>query len=351
MKKESQSLLSWYKKVNYSMPWRNKINPYKIWISEIMLQQTQVQTVKKYYISWMKKYPNVYELAHANIDDILKLWEGLGYYRRAYNILETAKIIVSSYEGELPSQYSELIKLKGIGDYTASAILSIAFNKNYPAIDGNLKRVLSRLYCINNTKTFEKKIKNLVLKYMNDNSAGDINQAFMDLGREICTPKNPICNKCPLNYSCKALQLSKQDQFPIKSKKNKIKPTYNVAVGLIYKKDKFIITKRKANVMLGGLWELPGGKKNNKESFEDCLHREIQEELNIKITINKKIGLVKHSYSHFSINLIGYLCSYLSGTPQAIVSDDIKWIKTSNIKNFAFPKSTNKLFKLIMDKN
>ena len=351
MKSESQSLLEWYEKLNYYMPWRKDADPYKIWISEIMLQQTQVETVKKYFSAWIDKYPNIEKLSKSNIDDILKLWEGLGYYKRAHHILETAKIIVSDYNGQLPDKYSDLIKLKGIGDYTASAISSIAFNKPYPAIDGNLKRVLSRLYCLNNTKTFEAKLKHIVLKYMECNLPGNINQAFMDLGREICTPQKPKCDDCPLNYYCKAYKTSKVYLYPIKNKKIKKKPVYDVVVGLIYKKNKFLIAKRKKNVLLGGLWELPGGKKKHKEDNADCLHREIKEELNITVKINKKIGIIKHNYSHFSINLTGYFCSFLKGTPKPLASDDIKWIKTSSINNFAFPKSTNKLFELIKEKN
>jgi len=351
MKKESNALLLWYKKINFSMPWRKNINPYKIWISEIMLQQTQVETVKKYYNSWMKKYPNVEQLAKANIDDILKSWEGLGYYRRAHNILETAKVIVNSNKSKLPNKYSDLIKLKGIGDYTASAILSIAFNEKYPAIDGNLKRVLSRLYCIKKTKNSEDKMKRIVIKYMDSNICGDINQGFMDLGREICHPTKPQCIKCPLKDYCKAYKTNQISFYPNKKNKIQIKPVYDVVVGIIFKDNQFIIAKRKKNTILGGLWELPGGKKKNKENNRDCLHREIKEELNITVKIHDQIGIIKHSYTHFSINLIGYFCSYLNGNPQPLSSDEIQWVKISSIKNFAFPKSTNKLFELIMDKN
>ena len=351
MKKESIALLLWYKKVNFSMPWRKNVNPYKIWISEIMLQQTQVDTVKKYYNSWMKKYPNIDQLAKANIDDILKSWEGLGYYRRAHNILETSQIIVNSNHSKLPHKYSELIKLKGIGDYTASAILSIAFNKKYPAIDGNLKRVLSRLYCIKNTKNSEDKMKRIVIKYMDANICGDINQGFMDLGREICHPTKPKCIKCPLKDYCKAYKTDQISFFPNKKNKIHIKPVYDVVVGLIFKDNQFIISKRKKNTILGGLWELPGGKKKNKENNKDCLHREIKEELNITVEIHDQIGIIKHSYTHFSINLIGYFCSHISGNPRPLSSDAIRWVELSSIKNFAFPKSTNKLFELIMDKN
>ena len=152
MIKEKQQLLDWYKKLAESMPWRETSDPYKIWISEIMLQQTQVTTAKDYYIAWITKLPAIEDVANSSIDDLLKIWEGLGYYRRVHNIHETAKMIVNHHSGIIPASYDKLIKLKGIGDYTASAILSIAFNQVYPAIDGNVKRIFSRIYKTNNVK-------------------------------------------------------------------------------------------------------------------------------------------------------------------------------------------------------
>ena len=346
MKNTALKLLNWYNESNYLMPWRESPNPYNIWISEIMLQQTQVQTVKKYYNNWMKKYPSIYNLSHADIDDILKLWEGLGYYRRAHNILETSQIIVSEYNGNIPNSYKALIQLKGIGDYTASAILSIAFEKKYPAIDGNLKRVLSRLFIIKQNNRLQDNAKKYALQFMINNNPGDVNQAFMDLGREICLPKKPQCNICPLNLDCKAHTTDTIDKYPMKSLK-KIKPSYDVRVGVIYKNNKFLISKRKKEGLLGGLWELPGGKKRKNETNYDCLHREIKEELNIDIKIQNKIGIIKHEYSHFKINLIGYNCNYKKGNIKPLTSDGLAWIINKNIKNFAFPKSTIKLFNIM----
>jgi len=344
----SNILLSWYKLENYQMPWRKFNNPYQIWISEIMLQQTQVQTVKKYYINWMQKYPTVQTVAATNIDSILKLWEGLGYYQRAHNIHKAAQTILTKHKGEIPQTYAKLIELKGIGDYTASAILSIAFNKKYPAIDGNLKRVISRFYALpescQNTLVFKDKVQNL----MNNKNAGKINQAFMDLGREICTYKTPQCHICPLVNQCVAYSNNKVENFP-KIIQRKSKPSYDVVVGMIYKKNKFLISKRKNKGLLKGLWELPGGKKYVKENDKECLKREIKEELDIEIDITKKIGSVKHQYSHFKINLIGYHCIYKSGEPKSLASDDIKWISKNNINSFAFPKSTLNFFNLIGD--
>jgi len=345
MNTTSKNLLLWYKKSNYYMPWRNQASPYQIWISEIMLQQTQVKTVLNYYNNWMEKFPTVKCIAEATIDDILKLWEGLGYYKRAHNIYDASKIIVNEYNGKVPNIYSDLIQLPGIGDYTASAILSIAFNKPYSAIDGNLKRVISRLNILDNKFKNIDIMKKFVIKLMKNNNPGDINQAFMDLGREVCVPRIPKCEICPLNVFCLAYIRNEVSLYPIKEIRKKI-PSFDVVVGMIYKKNKFLISKRKKNGLLGGLWELPGGKKMINETDQNCLKREIKEELNITIDVINKIGYIKHQYSHFKINLIGYICQYSTGNPQPLAADDLRWISKKSIKNFAFPKSTIKLFAL-----
>tara|TARA_B110000438_G_scaffold300886_1_gene354359 strand:- start:14 stop:1069 length:1056 start_codon:yes stop_codon:yes gene_type:complete len=345
MNRESEILTNWYNKKNYSMPWRAYNTSYHIWISEIMLQQTKVSTVTKYYNKWMDSFHNIESIANSSIDKILKLWEGLGYYQRAHNIHETAKIIISNYHGKLPENYEDLIQLKGIGDYTASAILSISHNKSYPAIDGNLKRVVARLSGIDDFKNIISKSKKYVSKLMDNYKPSIINQALMDLGREVCLPKNPKCEVCPLSMQCIAHIQKSIDRYSVKSK-YKVIPNYDVAVGMIWKDNKILISKRKKKGLLGGLWELPGGKLEIGEKYEDCLNRELREELNISIKINKKIGIIKHKYSHFSINMIGYNCNLISGIPKPLASDLIKWIKIDEISKYPFPKSTLKLFLL-----
>ena len=345
MNRESEILTKWYKKQNYSMPWRKYNTSYHIWISEIMLQQTKVSTVIKYYNTWMDNFKNIESIASSSIDKILKLWEGLGYYQRAHNIHETAKIIILNYNGKLPETYEELISLKGIGDYTASAILSISNNQSYPAIDGNLKRVIARLSGIDDFKNIVPKSKKYVSKLMDNYKPSTINQSIMDLGREICIPKNPKCVICPLSSQCTAYIQKSIDRYSIKSK-HKVIPNYDVAVGMIWKDNKILISKRKKKGLLGGLWELPGGRLKEGEKYQDCLNRELREELNINIKINKKIGIIKHKYSHFSINMIGYHCNLISGTPKPLASDFIKWIRIDEIGKYPFPKSTLKLFLL-----
>ena len=279
----SKVLLNWYKKQAYNFPWRYNKNPYNIWISEIMLQQTQVQTVIPYYRNWMNQYPDIKTLEKETIDNLLLLWQGLGYYKRVHNILLTAKTIAIKYNNQFPDQYTELIKLQGIGDYTASMILAIAFNNSHHIpIDGNIKRIMSRLYTIPKDKQTIANYKQYTKKHINPDSPGDSIQALMDLGREICKPRNPSCIHCPLNQYCKAKNKGSIEKYPYIKIRKKI-PHYDVVVGFILKNNRFIISRRLKNTLLGNLWELPGGKIKTDESKIECLHREIKEELDITI--------------------------------------------------------------------
>ena len=340
----TEELLSWYDKKNYNMPWRIDKNPYRIWISEIMLQQTQVKTVMPYYEKWMTRYPTTKILAESDIDDVLKLWEGLGYYRRAHNIKKSAEYIWNNLQGEFP-KHDALKKLPGIGDYTYSAIMSIAFGKRIPAIDGNVKRVFSRIFEQNFIKASD--IRNLskkILEYMPEKRPGCFNQAIMDLGREICKPKNPKCSSCPIDSECKALINDSISKYPKRVIRKKI-PVYDVVVAIIFNdSNRLLITKRPINKMLGGLWELPGGKKEKKETIQDCIIREIKEELNVEIKVQKKAATVHHAYSHFKIKMHGYYCKIKRGKIKLKAADEFRWIKLGEIDDFSFPTASHKLF-------
>jgi len=342
----SSTLIQWYYKKNIIFPWRQSRDPYMIWISEIMLQQTQVSVAEKYFSKWMKKYSNIKSLSSANLDDLSMLWAGLGYYSRVYNIYKTVHILKKNYQYILPDNYNDLIKLPGIGDYTASAILSIAYQKNYLAVDGNLKRVFSRIKMIPKNKQTLIQIKKIASDYFFNKNAGILNQALMDLGRIICKPKNPQCMICPVCNYCKAFIKKKVHLYP--HIKNKIKiPIHHVVVGIIIKNNQFLISKRLTTGMLPNLWELPGGKLMNNEIPECGLKREILEETGLKINIKKHIGKVKHQYSHFKINIDLFICNFQAGNPRALKSQKIQWITRNQIKDFAFPSATHKLFKLL----
>ncbi len=281
------------------MPWRDTRDPYKIWISEIMLQQTQVTTVIDYYHKFIAKFPTVKHLAGAEMGSVMKVWEGLGYYGRARNLHKAAQEVMDRFQGKIPDNEDDLSSLPGIGRYTAGAILSIAFGKPVPVLDGNIIRLLSRIFHITEnvdqteTKNALWTLSKMIIPQRN---VQDFNQGLMELGAMICGPRNPHCIDCPLSKLCEAHRLSIQQELPVRSPKKKI-PHYNVTAGIIWKKDKVLITLRPPKGLLGGLWEFPGGKQKAGESLRDCLKREIREELSIDIKVKELLISVKHTYT------------------------------------------------------
>ena len=345
----SNKLLTWYKKNDAQYPWRSTNNPYHIWISEIMLQQTQANTVIKYYNNWVNKFPNISSVAKAPPDDILKSWEGLGYYARARNFHLACKKLYDKGLNEVPNNYNEFIQLPGVGEYTAAAVISIAYNKPYPVIDANVIRVISRIKEIPHAFPKSKKIINKhLLNIIPKKKPGDFNQAIMDFGRFVCTNFSPKCRECIVRLHCDAFINNRVNNFPIKLKKIK-KPHYDIAVGIIWNEKKILITKRRENGLLGGLWEFPGGKIKPNELSEECIIREIKEELNIQVDVQKKIHKIKHAYSHFSITMHAYNCQFIKGNPKLLGCADFKWISPKDIQKFPFPKANHKIFNKIYD--
>ena len=337
-------LLQWYYIQSKPYPWRASTDPYKIWLSEVMLQQTRVQTIPTYYEKWILSLPSIASVASASLNDVLKLWEGLGYYNRAKNFYKSCQIIINQYNGIIPINSKEFQKLPGVGPYIAAAVMSIAFKINIPAIDVNAIRVVSRLFMIKTKQNVSSsKIKEILYNLIDKNNPGDFNQAIMDLGREVCTALAPKCPACPISRACLSHVNSCVDKYPIKVKKS-IQPKYRVAVGLIWKDKKLLIAKRPSYKLLGDLWEFPGGKIKEKESPEECLVREANEELDIIIKIDSFIKTISHSYSHFSIIMDAFHCTFVSGVSKNIQCKDHKWILPSEIKNFPFPSASHKLF-------
>ena len=345
----AQPLTDWFLANPRSYPWRQNTTPYHIWISEVMLQQTQVKTVIPYYNKWFKIFPNVQSLSNSDLETVLKLWEGLGYYSRAKNIYLSSKIVVEQFNNKIPNTYKKITSLPGIGIYIAGAILSIAYNNPIPAIDGNVKRVFSRIFEFNFLNTADiKRLHQILSNILLLTQPKYFNQAIMDLGRYICTPKKPTCHICPINSSCISYQNNTVNKFPTKPKKLK-RPHYNVAVGIVYKQNKLLITKRPTNILLGGLWEFPGGKIKKGETIKECIKRELYEEVGIQVEPMRYITTIKHQYSHFTVTIGAYLCEHLHGKPKPIECVDFKWINYNQIKEFPFPKANHKLFQFIKE--
>ncbi len=334
-------LLRWYGHNRRDLPWRGESDPYRIWVSEVMLQQTQVTTVIPYYHNFLEKFPSVADLAAAPLAEVLKAWEGLGYYARARNLHRAAIDIVAQHGGRLPTRYAELRTLPGFGDYTAGAVAAIAFNEAVPAVDGNVKRVLARLLAIDSDiqrSPAARQLKEAATALVDPDAPAEWTQALMELGALVCLPQTPKCLLCPLNELCRGRLRGLERELPVKSPRKKL-PHYDVAAAVIRRDGQILIAQRPLDGMLGGLWEFPGGKQEAGETLPDCLRREIKEELGIDIAVDRPIITVKHSYTHFKITLHAFDCQWLAGEPQALEVADWRWVTFEELATFPFPRT------------
>ena len=337
-----KALLPWFDRNKRDLPWRRNRSPYRTWISEIMLQQTRVETVKPYFERWMQRFPDVKTLAEADLQEVLRLWEGLGYYSRARSIHKAAQKILTEYNGELPSDPALLQKLPGIGAYTAGAVASMGFGLPAAALDGNIRRILARYYDIAapvRTPETEKRLWELAAENLDRERPGDFNEALMDLGSAICLPENPQCLLCPLCENCLARQHGTTAERPVMLKAEPI-PHYIVTAAVIPDEsgERFLLTKRPAKGLLGGLWEFPGGKQEAGESLEDCIRREIREELNIAINVGEPFGVYKHAYTHFKVTLHAFLCRMTEGEPKPLAADELGRFTREELKDLPMGK-------------
>ncbi len=333
-------LLDWYAVHARTLPWRGQVDAYATWVSEIMLQQTRVETVIPYLERWMAHFPTISDLAAASQGQVLGLWEGLGYYSRARNLHRAAQIVMQEYAGGLPRDPKKLRKLPGIGRYTAAAIASIAFNADEPALDGNIRRVLARLFDVTHpirNAAGERYFWDLAAAQLPPGRAGDYNQALMDLGATLCTPLAPACERCPLAELCQARAKGVQAQRPVQLPKPTT-PHYTVAAAIIHRNGSILIAQRPARGLLGGLWEFPGGKTEKGETLEACLQREICEELGIAIEVGEPFGIYKHAFTHFKVTLHAFHCNLPQGEPVAREHSDLCWVKPAEMSAFPMGK-------------
>ncbi|MBU4538457.1 MAG: A/G-specific adenine glycosylase [Weeksellaceae bacterium] len=297
-------LLAWYKIHGRDLPFRNTNDPYKIWICEIIFQQTRIEQGLNHYNNFIKRFPDVETLANAENDEVLLYWKGLGYYSRALNLHKASLQIVHEFKGEFPEDYDDILKLKGVGKYTAAAISSICFGAKIPAVDGNFYRVLSRVFAddfdISSSKAFNY-FAELALRMMPANEAGNFNEAMMDLGSEICKPKNPKCEICPLNKDCLAFNLGKIQDFPLKSKK--AKPTdLELTYYFVEFKDQFLIRQRKEDFIWKKLYEFPSEIPTEFKSFivgQKTVSHKLTHK-NLTIHIYKVVLPTKKSFENFA---------------------------------------------------
>jgi A/G-specific adenine glycosylase len=349
------ALLAWYEGASRALPWRESRDPYHIWLSEIMLQQTQVTTALPYFRRFLDAYPTVEALAAAPLDDVLKRWEGLGYYNRARNLHRAAQQVVTQHGGTFPQTARELQMLPGVGRYTANAIASIAFGENAPVLDGNVTRVLARLYDIADDVAAAKTQHRLwaladgLMKHVPPGRAGSLNQAAMELGSQICKARRPLCEACPVRDECLARARGVQEQRPVKAQRVPA-PHHDYAAALLQDGEgRLLIAQRPAQGLLGGLWEFPAGRCEPGETLPACLARALREKLAIDVAPGGERVAVKHGFSHFRMTLHVFAAHIVSGTPtpQDGAYSDIRWVAPGELEHYAFGRADRKVIEFL----
>lgn len=337
MDEQIRQIYHWYSQNKRDLPWRKSTDPYKIWISEIILQQTRVAQGTDYYLRFIEKFPTIGDLATASEDDVLKLWQGLGYYTRARNLHATAKRIVADFDGKFPPDYKTILSLKGIGTYTAAAIGSIAFDLPHPAIDGNIYRVLSRYFGVTtpiDTTLGKKEFQGIAEALMPSQNTGFHNQALMEFGALQCTPKSPDCPNCPLLETCFAAQNNKVDQLPVKSKKTKQRTRYFIYF-LIEDGDFIYLEKRTDNDIWKNLYQLPLIESDEKLSDQQILALNAPFLKNRKSVLKSFSAQKKHILSH---QIIFARMIHVELKSEESLSRKLVRINKKDISKFAVPK-------------
>ncbi len=344
----AKTLTAWYLNNARDLPWRRTKDPYKIWISEIMLQQTTVSAVIPYFEKWIQKFPDVQTLARAPIQEILAQWQGLGYYNRARNLHRSAQIIVDEHESRIPSEPDIVRKLPGFGPYTTGAVLSIAFDKKLSIIDANVRRVVMRILSIEgeaDTK-HDKRVLEYLLTVLPEKGVGDFNQGLMELGALVCRSKEPVCVQCPVSKFCLAYKEGRQELIP--TPKKRIVKDINAVIAVIEHKGKYFIQKRPSKGLLADLWEFPGGKIEADETPKEALIREVQEELGISPKSVKHLFDVQHFYTQFRVKLSVWRFDPIDIVP---TRKDRKWLNPSDFHKYPMPSGSAKIVEKIFKKS
>ncbi|GAX91303.1 A/G-specific adenine glycosylase [Effusibacillus lacus] len=340
-------LLRWYMENKRDLPWRRTKDPYKIWVSEVMLQQTRVETVIPYWNRFMERYPTVEALATAPEEEVLKLWEGLGYYSRVRNLQTAVREVHANYGGRVPDTLEEISSLSGVGPYTAGAVLSIAYNVPVPAVDGNVFRVLSRLFLIEDDVSkpaARRKFESLAEFLIPPGEASNFNQSLMELGAKVCIPKYPRCPECPLQEVCRAHAEGMQEDLPVKGKKKPPKPI-DIATGIVWNGDKVMVVRRPLTGLLAGMWEFPGGEVAPGDTHQETLQRILPEKYAQPIEIQSHFADVQHTFSHLHWNLKAFSCSITGDScPDA---EAIRWLNVWQLSDVPMPVAHQKLAKAL----
>ena len=345
-----QGLLPWYRQnFRKNLPWRKNKDPYRIWISEIMLQQTQVSTVTAYYQQFLKEFPSVEALAKAPLTQVLDAWSGLGYYSRAKNLHQAAQVICRDHNGKIPNEVSQLLTLPGVGRYTAGAIASIAYDRPAPILDGNVIRVLCRYFGIRGDpreSAVQKKLWALSSQLVPIDSPGDFNQAMMELGALVCTPHSPRCLACPLEKSCVAYKRGWQEDLP-KPRVATTKKKILYPCGIIERSGRFLLARRPLTGLLPGLWEFPGGEKKDGESLGECLTRSLSQRLGIRVGPTTHCPVIKQTLSHREIEIHPFECRWSGRKILPRWYLEIRWVPRNALRRMPLTAGMLRLAKTL----
>lgn len=344
-----QKLLVWYDANQRRLPWRETSDPYAIWVSEVMLQQTQVATALPYYRRFMECFPTARQLAEADLQAVLKLWEGLGYYSRARHLHRAAGMVAARFDGNIPNDPDQFRSLPGVGDYILAAVSSIAFGRVIPVVDGNVKRVLSRLLEIdtpvnrsNAHKFFQKPADRLICPQR----PGDFNQAIMELGALVCRPKNPDCRQCPLADFCQACLHGTIPFYPKRTPSVKI-PQRHMAVGVILKKGKLLVVQRAANGLLGGLWEFPAVPADTGGTPPAAFEATLAAQTGLKVAVEQRLPPIRHVYTHFRLTADIFLCRHVAGRVRLKSPQNHQWVTLASLDRLPQHKANQKVLEAL----
>jgi A/G-specific adenine glycosylase len=322
------------------------LDPYGVWIAEVMLQQTQLAVVLPYWERWMEAFPTVEALAAATLEQVRLQWQGLGYYSRARRLHEAALMLLGQ---SWPRTLESWMALPGIGRTTAGGILSSALNAPTPILDGNVKRVLARLHAHPRLPARDQALFwGWSEALLDPERSRDVNQALMDLGATLCTPRQPDCSRCPWRTFCAAYAAGDPTRWPVSDERKSL-PFQVIGVGVVLNAaGEVLIDQRLEEGLLGGLWEFPGGKQESGEPIEVCISRELQEELGIEVTVGEELIVVDHAYSHKKLRFVVHLCTWESGDPRPLASQQVRWVKPGELKDFPFPAANARIIEALL---
>ncbi len=350
-------LLAWYEQHRRHLPWRDHSNPYAVWVSEVMLQQTRVEAVIPYFERWMARFPTLQSLAEASEQEVLRLWEGLGYYSRARNLHRAAQMVMEQFGGVLPRSAEALQRLPGIGRYTAGAIASIAFGLDKPALDGNVRRVYARLFDLElpvDSPEGERRLWELATAHLPSGRAGEFNQALMDLGATLCLPRRPRCGRCPLREDCLAYQRGVQEERP--RRRLRAPPPHHVyAAAAIVRPIRgrmcTLLARRPGRGLLGGLWEFPNGRIEGVEPDRELVAA-LGGQYRLKVQVEAALGAIRHAYTHFRVTVHAFQAG-LAGCLSSARREELnlKWVPLTDLEMYPMGKVDRQIATLLLTRN